>query len=59
MVTVREMGVTPALWDTTDDSLTETVALSRAYSETVEAETILHILKSTTGKYAQKLTDSV
>jgi hypothetical protein len=56
---VREMGVTPALWDTTDDSLTETVALSRAYSETVEAETILHILKSTTGKYAQKLTDSV
>jgi hypothetical protein len=23
MVTVREMGVTPALWDTTDVSLTE------------------------------------
>ena len=35
-----------------------TVALSRAYSETVEAETILRILKSITGKYAQKLTDS-
>jgi hypothetical protein len=35
-----------------------TVALSRAYSETVEAETILRILKSITGRYAQKLTDS-
>jgi hypothetical protein len=35
-----------------------TVSLSRAYSETVEAETILRILKSITGKYAQKLTDS-
>jgi hypothetical protein len=35
-----------------------TVALSRAYSETVEAETILRILKSITSKYAQKLTDS-
>jgi hypothetical protein len=34
------------------------VALSRAYSETVEAETILRILKSITGKYAQKLTDT-
>jgi Clp amino terminal domain, pathogenicity island component len=34
-----------------------TVALSRAYSETIEAETILRILKSITGKYAQKLID--
>jgi len=36
-----------------------TAALSRAYSETAEAEIILRILKSITGKYAQKLIDSV
>jgi hypothetical protein len=33
---------------------TMTVALSRAYSETLEAETVLRILKSITGKYAQE-----
>ena len=31
-----------------------TVSLSRAYSETAEAEIILRILKSITTKYAQK-----
>jgi hypothetical protein len=36
---------------------TMTVALSRAYSERVEAETILRILKSITSKYAQGLAD--
>src|SRR5262249_3778294 len=36
---------------------TMTVALSRAYSEKVEAETILRILKSITSKYAQGLAD--
>src|SRR5262252_8368745 len=36
---------------------TMTVALSRAYSEKVEAETILRILKSITGKCAQGLAD--
>jgi hypothetical protein len=35
-----------------------TVALSRAYSETVEAETILRILKSITSKYAQGFADA-
>jgi Clp amino terminal domain, pathogenicity island component len=35
-----------------------TVALSRAYSETLEAEIIFRILKSIIGKYAQKLIDS-
>lgn len=34
-----------------------TVASSRWYSEKIEAETILRILKSITGKYAQKLTE--
>jgi len=34
------------------------VSLSRAYSGTVEAETILRILKSITGKYAQELADA-
>jgi hypothetical protein len=37
---------------------TMTVALSRAYSETVEAETILRILKSITSKYAQGVDDA-
>ncbi len=37
---------------------TMAVALSRAYSETAEVETILRILKSITIKYAQKMTDS-
>jgi hypothetical protein len=36
---------------------TMTVALSRAYSEKVEAETILRILKSITSKFAQGLAD--
>jgi Clp amino terminal domain, pathogenicity island component len=36
---------------------TMTVALSRAYSEMVEAETILRILKSITSKFAQGLAD--
>jgi hypothetical protein len=36
---------------------TMTVALSRAYSGTVEAETVLRILKSITGKFAQELLD--
>src|SRR5215475_161607 len=36
---------------------TMTVALSRAYSEKVEAETILRILKSITSKFAQGLDD--
>jgi hypothetical protein len=36
---------------------TMTVALSRAYSETIEAETILRILKSITGKFVQELAD--
>jgi hypothetical protein len=35
-----------------------TVASSRWYSEKTEAETILRILKSITGSYAQRLTDS-
>jgi hypothetical protein len=35
-----------------------TVASSCWYSEKMEAETILRILKSITGRYAQKLTDS-
>jgi hypothetical protein len=35
-----------------------TVSLSRAYSGTVEAETILRILKSITGKLAQELADA-
>jgi Clp amino terminal domain, pathogenicity island component len=34
---------------------TMTVALSRAYSETVEAETVLRILKSITSKFAQEV----
>jgi hypothetical protein len=37
---------------------TMTVASSREYAEKVEAETILRILKSITGKYAQELTDA-
>ena len=36
---------------------TMTVALSRAYSEKLEAETILRILKSITSKFAQGLAD--
>jgi hypothetical protein len=36
---------------------TMTVALSRAYSEKVEAETILRILKSITSEFAQGLAD--
>src|SRR5262245_57597182 len=36
---------------------TMTVALSRAYSEKVEAETLLRILKSITSKFAQGLAD--
>jgi hypothetical protein len=35
-----------------------TVSLSRAYSGTAEAETVLRILKSITGKYAQELADA-
>jgi ClpA/ClpB-like protein len=38
---------------------TMTVALSRAYSEKVEAETILRILKSIASKFAQGLADVV
>jgi hypothetical protein len=38
---------------------TMTVALSRAYSEKLEAETILRILKSITSKFAQGLADVV
>jgi hypothetical protein len=40
--------------DMNDLRPTMTVALSRAYSETFEAETVLRILKSITGKYAQE-----
>jgi Clp amino terminal domain, pathogenicity island component len=40
------------------DRPTMSVASSRAYSEKAEAETILRILKSITGKYAQELTDA-
>jgi len=36
---------------------TMTVALSRAYSATIEAETIIRILKYITGKYAQEVAD--
>jgi hypothetical protein len=36
---------------------TMTVALSRAYSEKIDAETILRILKSITSKYAQGVAD--
>jgi Clp amino terminal domain, pathogenicity island component len=40
------------------DRPTMTVASSREYSEKIEAETILRILKSITGKYARELADS-
>ncbi|HKE05998.1 MAG TPA: Clp protease N-terminal domain-containing protein [Blastocatellia bacterium] len=44
--------------DIEDDRPTMTVASSREYSEKIEAETILRILKYITGKYAQELTDT-
>jgi len=44
--------------DTEADRPTMTVASSREYVEKIEAETILRVLKSITGKYAQEMTDA-
>ena len=45
--------------DVEADRPTMTVASSREYSEKIEAETILRILKSITDKYARESADTI